>query len=121
MAEAIKVQGTLLEIKDISVSPVAWRTVAGIESFGGPDGEASEIDITDMQSEAMEYLMGLPDEGKMSLGGNASMSDQGQQLMREHKRDQSAADFRLTFADGSPATVLTFSAFVLGYQLDGAK
>lgn len=97
--------------------------VAEISGFNGPDGEAAEIDVTHLRSTAKEYLQGLADEGNISFTGFLKPSDSAQAGLRTDRDAQVANTYSITLTD-SPATVLTFSAFVkqfaISAQPDGA-
>ena len=53
-----------------------WKTWSGF------DGSASDLDATDLDSVAMEYRMGLQDNGQLQLGLQISDTDDGQQALR---------------------------------------
>ena len=53
-----------------------WKTWSGF------DGQASDLDATDLDSTAMEYRMGLQDNGQLTLGLQINDTDDGQQALR---------------------------------------
>ena len=53
-----------------------WKTWSGF------DGSASDIDATDLDSVAMEYRMGLQDNGQLQLGLQINDTDVGQLALR---------------------------------------
>ena len=108
---ALKSQGVILKRAGVAV--------AQISGFTGPDGEATEIDVTHLGSTAKEYLQGLPDEGNITFTGFLDPDDTAQVGLRTDRDAQVANTYSLTLTD-SPATVLTFSAFVKQFALAGA-
>jgi len=79
----IKAQGTVLRISTEDADGTAYagatmNAVTGLTSIGEPDGEAAEINTTDLNSTAKEFMMGLPDNGKFSISGQKVVSDAGQ-------------------------------------------
>lgn len=108
MSDALESQGTKLEIRT-GVGPDVFTEVKEIVSFTGFDGEASEIDVSHMQSTAKEFRMGLADSGGFSVDANYLPEDPGQVAVREAKDDRTLQTFRLTYSDGSKNQ---FTAFV---------
>lgn len=112
---AIVAQGFKLEIGNQD-SPLTYTEVKGITSFQGFDGEASDIDITDLQSTAKEYLIGLKDNGNLSIECNYLTGDTGQGKMREAVEDSAIRDFKCTFSD---LTTILFQGFVKSAPISG--
>ncbi|MEH6477726.1 MAG: phage tail tube protein [Sneathiella sp.] len=103
----IEAQGTTIEISSDGGS--VWVEILGITSVEGPDGEASDIDVTTLKSTAKEYLTGLPDEGNLSLSGFHKSTDPGQDMARAAKVSRATHDFRVTYSD---ATTISFEGGV---------
>lgn len=103
-------QGTLLKIGD-GASPEVFSTIEQLVSISGPDGEAPVIPVTNLSSTAVEKRLGLKDEGNISVSGFWDAASTTHALLKSKFDSGAAVNFSLTFAD-SPATVLTFSAFV---------
>lgn len=79
----IRSQGTTLHISNENADSTAYGSatfdkVNGVTEIGEPDGEAQEIDTTDLDSVAKEFLMGIPDNGKFSVSGHVVDDDPGQ-------------------------------------------
>ncbi len=53
-----------------AATTAAARLVGDVTDFSGPGGQASVIDITNLNSTAKEKLVGLRDEGQVSLSLN---------------------------------------------------
>lgn len=115
MALAIKSQEFLFKIGG-SDSPTVFTEVKEVVSFSGLDGQASEIDVTHMQSTAKEFLMGLQDFGNFQLDCNFIADDAGQDAMRAAKASGDIKDFQATLSDN---TVVTFQGFVMSASMSG--
>ena len=111
---ALTAQGTTLSIG--SGSPITYDPIPEISSFSGPGGAGSVIDVTDLDSEAMEKIMGLPDEGQLSFDINYLPDNEFHAALRTARAEQALTSFELTFSD---ETVWTFNAFVTGFSLTG--
>lgn len=96
---------------EAAATPVAWTEIGEITDFSGPDGTANEIDTTHLTSTAKEFLMGLPDEGNISLSMNWAPTDTGQIAAIAARKARTEKDFKITYSDNSTAT---FKAYVLG-------
>jgi hypothetical protein len=83
----------------------------------GFDGQSSEIDTTNLQSQAKEFLLGLQDFGQVTLELFQS-SDSGQARLRAIKAAQSIVPFSLTLSDGS---IAAFMAGVKQYSFNGVQ
>lgn len=106
---AIETQGTKFYIMSTASPPVAVQ-IKGLVSFNGPDGQASEIDCTDLDSTAKEFLMGLPDEGSFSLSLNLIVDDPGQLACQAARNSRALRDFKWELSSGEEAT---FSGYVM--------
>lgn len=110
---ATSAQGTTLTIDATAIG--------GIKSYSGFDGEASEIDTTDLDSTAKEFILGLVDNGGVSLDIFPDFTDAGQDALRTKALSGASAAFVLTLVDGSPQTTATFTAYVKNaHSLSGA-
>lgn len=114
---AIKSQGTKFYIGDsvYTTSPTNYLEVGEIQTVSGPTGQATVIDATHLSSEAKEKLMGLPDEGQVTLGGNYVDTDNGQDALLAARAAQEKRDFRITLSNGSG---FLFQGFVLSFNID---
>ena len=108
MSDAIETQGFLVEIGN-SDSPLTYTEIKEVKNFTAFDGAAAEIDVTNLQSTAKEFRMGLQDNGNFNMDLNYLPGDPGQDLVRAAKASRVIQDFQLTFSDLSTAT---FQGFV---------
>lgn len=100
-----------------TATPVEWTEIGEVTDFSGPDGTANEIDTTHLQSTAKEYLMGLPDEGTISLSINWAPADAGQLAVKAARKARTKKDFKITYSDKSTAS---FKGYVMGLSTDAA-
>ena len=100
-------------------SPITYTAIPEITNIAGPGGQANEIDVTDLNSTAKEFRMGLQDEGSITLDilyipGNAAHA-----ALRTARAGQTLTGFQITFTD-SPQTLWQFNGFVLGFEISNA-
>jgi hypothetical protein len=120
MSSAIKTQGTLFQRQDPTLSPVTtYATIGEVTGFTGPGGEATEIDVTHLGSTAKEFLMGLKDEGTVTLDMNYIVSDTQQQGLQTDRTNQTLRNFRIAVPN-SPIDYITFAAYVQGFSISAA-
>lgn len=87
------------------------------------DGEAADIEVTNLRSTGKEYLTGLPEFGSVSLSMTLpSSADSGQTALRDAREVQSAVPFTITLASGQIAAFvgLVKSFAVTDIVVDGA-
>lgn len=94
-----------------TATPVTYTTIGDVVSFSGFDGQASEIDVTDLSSTAKEFKLGLTDNGGVSVTLNTVKGDAGQVALQAAKDAGTSRTFKLTLPSGTPS-VATFTAFV---------
>lgn len=112
MATAIDAQGATFSING--------QLVGGIISFSGMDGEASDIDITTLDSTAKEFRQGLQDFGNFTIELLRDPNDAGQDEMLTQKAAQTSSTCVLTLPDDVVLNVATFTAYVKSLSTSGA-
>jgi hypothetical protein len=115
MSNAISSQGTKFYVGQ-EVSPTTYIQVGEVQTFDGPSGQANVIDTTHLTSTAKEKLIGLPDEGQITIGGNYVSSDNGQDEMFEARNTQQRRDFKLEMSNGE---LWLFQGYVLAFNISG--
>ncbi|MFS2023869.1 phage tail tube protein [Massilia sp. CT11-137] len=100
-----------------TATPSQYTKINGLLSFDGFDGAASDIDSTDLDSQAMEYISGLRDEGKFGFEIKVLAADNGQIALRAARTSGVVVGMKLTLPDGS---VATFSTLVKSIPSSGA-
>jgi len=99
--------------------------IGEITDFTGPGGQAQVIDITSINSTAKEKLIGIRDEGQVSMTLNFDPTDGGQTGLRDDRdlRTRGKYAIRLTdVATGSSAlpSWCYFNGYCLGFSISGA-
>lgn len=115
-AVEIDTTGGALTAANGTATPVALTQIKEIKTFSGFDGQASEIDITNLDSTAKEFRLGLVDEGGFSFEMNQVNSDTGQAALRASRNAGTIKQYTLTLPNAETAT---FSAFAKGVPTAG--
>ncbi len=116
-SNAIKAQGTELQLG--AGSPLQYTKIAEINSFNGPGGNVSVIDVTDLSSDAKEKLAGLNDNGQLSFECNLVPTNTQHAALREAKENGTTISAKIIFTD-TGTTEWTFNAIVTGFSVSGA-
>ena len=91
--------------------------IKGLTQFSGlGGGSASVIDVTDLDSDAKEKMIGLADEGQVTLSLNYMPADPGQVALEEARLSGELSEFVITLRSGA---TYTFSAAVLSFEKSG--
>lgn len=98
-------------------TPLSWTKIKNLVSYKGFDGQAGEIDTTDLDSTAKENILGLQDWGTFSFDVNKDFADPGQLALDAAKRTGAQKPFKLTLPNGRTKT---FTASVKNSPLEGA-
>lgn len=103
-----------------TVQGYSMELIANITDVKGFQGQPAEIDITNLQSQAKEYVLGLQDFGTVDITAflASGSTDAGQAMLRSIKQQQVAWPFSLQLADG---TITAFMAFVKQFGFEGVK
>ena len=118
---AFNSQGTTIA-RESDTTPGSFVAIAEIRSFSGPGGTAAIIDATTLGSAGKEKVMGLKDEGTISLECNFSPTDTGQQALLADRTAQLRKQFKITFSNTatvSARATATFYAYVTGFTVAG--
>ena len=100
--------GLTLTVTSATVTPQTYTQVNNLKTFTGFDGEASEIDVTNLSSTAKEYRLGITDPGKFSIEVDQDNTDAGQLAIRASQVAGSLKAYKLVLPDGH---TFSFSAF----------
>lgn len=100
-----------------TATPATTTKINGVMSFDGFDGTADELDVTDLDSTAKEFISGIKDEGKFGFEiKNLTKTDPGQQALRANRTSGAVVGMTLTLPDLS---VATFSVIVKSMPTSG--
>lgn len=89
-------------------TPVTYTQVNNLKTFTGFDGEASEIEVTNLSSTAKEYRLGIVDPGKFSIEVDHDSTDPGQVAVRASQVAGTLKSYKLLLPDGH---TFSYSAF----------
>jgi hypothetical protein len=103
MGKAISAQKSTVSVGSNATPPV-WTQVKGVVSFTGLDGASSDIDTTDLDSDAKESMPGLQDFGTFNFNVNTNRTDPGQLALEAARAAAAVIPFQLKLPDGSIGT-----------------
>jgi len=116
-SSALETQGVLIQRGD-NASPNVWSAIPEIVSFDGPGGSASEIDVSDLDSTAREFRMGLKDEGDFSFEMMYLPNNTVHSGLQDDRTNRTLRNFRVVLTD-SPQSTMTFTAYVREFSVSG--
>jgi hypothetical protein len=99
-----------------TATPTTWTPIGNITGFKGFDGQANEIDKTNLSSTAKEFQLGLQDFGHFTFDVDKDFTDAGQLACDAAKQAGTLKQFKLLAPNGKSAT---FSGYVKNTPLDG--
>ena len=100
-----------------TATPQVFTNVANIKDFSGFDGAASEIDVSNLDSLAKEYRLGLTDPGQFSINIDYDNTNAGHVALRAKQVSGLLSNFKLTLPN---TNVINFTGFVKKFSLAGA-
>lgn len=106
--------GTVLRVEDPD-NAGQFITVGNLTSIPVPGPTKQRIDVTDFDSEAMEYLPGLPDNEELALSGFFNYEDAGQAVLLADAHDPLAPvrSFQIEFTRQD--VQFTFNAYTASF------
>ena len=111
---AVSTQGFLLEV---SIDDgTTYLEVSQNTDIPDVSQEASDLDATNLQSTAKEYINGLQDSQAVTLTGQRVVASVGQNALRDNAGAASTFMFRNTYSDGS---ILSYSATIKKFGVTG--
>jgi hypothetical protein len=115
-------QGAKLLISSNTTAACVDLEIGQITDFSGPGGAAAIIDVTSLQSTAKEKLVGLRDEGQLSLTMSYSATDVGQIAFVADRAARTKRRFLLKFTSvGNPSSYgVGFKGYPMQFSISGA-
>ena len=107
----------------ISLVCKTMESVGLITGFNGPSGSAAVIDVTHLLSTAKEKMIGIRDEGQVTLDMLLSAEPTHLQMsLKDDRANRRKATFDIKFTDQSTVadaqpTAIYFDAYVTGYSI----
>ena len=84
-----------------TATPSNWVQVKEVKGINPAGAQVSTVDVTDLDSAAMEYMAGLPDNGTLSIEINILESDPGQAACLAKFLASETANFKIDTATKS--------------------
>jgi hypothetical protein len=120
---AFESQGTQFFWGDTTAYSTASTNMVGdVKTFSGPSGSAGVIDITSLGSTAKEKMMGLRDEGQITLELNLNPADPAQMKMKTDRANRTLKSWIIKLNDNSSdanRTRLKGEGYVTGLSISG--
>lgn len=113
-------------IGNLTIVGHAFTDIGQVTGFNGPTGSAAVIDITVLNSTAKEKMVGIRDEGQVTLDINLNTSaDQYHNALRADRALRSLRVYDIMFTDqttaaGAQPSFMNFDAYVTGFQINGS-
>ena len=117
-AVAFDTTGKTITAGTATATPVTYTKVANVDSFNGLDGSASTIDKSDFDSTAKEFMLGLVDNGNLSINCNDDGDDAGQAALEAARVAGSREAFKVIMPSGSIPN-FTFYGYVMKFPISG--
>lgn len=117
MSGEVKTQGTKLKLAG-TASPVTYTDTANVTSISGLGGQKGDIDVTNFDSTAKEFLTGLEDPGQVQVEVNLNPDDASQDTLWDLKESGALRTWRIQLSGASPAPYYQFSATVQQFQIN---
>ena len=95
---------------------MTFTNIANVKDFSGFDGSATEIKVTNLDSVAKEFKLGLTDPGAFSINIDYDSANAGHVALRAKQVSGLLSNFKLTLPN---ASVITFTGFVKKFSLAG--
>lgn len=111
---SLKSQGTKLYMGTGTGSPETFTLVGGITDVGSPESSTSELDDTDLESLAKEFLGGLTDYGSITMQMKYLPNTDVQQEIEDLALSHEVRNWYVLYSDG--VTKKAFSAWVKSYN-----
>jgi phenylalanyl-tRNA synthetase beta subunit len=99
-----------------TATPVSFTAVANIKDFSGFDGSASEIEVTNLDSVAKEFRLGLTDAGQFTINIDYDNSNAGHIALRARQVSGLLTNFKFTLPNSN---AITFTGYVKKFSLAG--
>lgn len=99
-----------------TIQGTTYANLGNFKTYNGLDGQASEIDVTNLQSLAKEIRLGLVDFGQIQIECDHNLQDAGQARVQQQYLSGAITPFILSLPNGDTAS---FNAFVRKFSMQG--
>lgn len=107
MSGELRTQKTHVHMLDTTIKKI--ENVADIGEFGE---QADDIDVTNLDSDAKEFLTGLPDNGELTLQLNLKATDPVHQKLSDEAGSGNRFPFCVGLSDGTAPPTVAAGALV---------
>lgn len=101
-----------------TATPVTYTAIGNLKTFSGFDGQANELDITNLSSTAKEFALGLTDPGNFQIELDLDNGNAGQLALRAKQASGALSNFKLILPAGTTPTA-SFSGLVKSFSTSG--
>lgn len=108
--------GKVITVGAGTATTSTWAAIGNMKDFTGFDGSASEIDITNLDSLAKEFRLGLTDPGQFSFNLDYDGTNVGHIALRAKQVSGIQSTFKLVLPNTSG---VSFNGFVKKFSLAG--
>jgi len=115
MTSAVLGSGAALGLGN-AASPQVYTTIAEVLRCGPIGSSNSEVDVTNLDSTAKEYISGLTDGNTVDFDCNWLVGNTQQESLRTSQVAKSTINLRMTWPT-SPQTYARFDLVLLGFEL----
>lgn len=100
-----------------------YTLVSGVTQLAKPESSKADIDVSDLQSLAMEYLKDIPDYGTASYAFNFDGTNTTHQALIALEISGATTGFKIELPENGAATVTTFAydAIVENVGIDASR
>lgn len=99
-----------------TATPVTWTKISNVRDFSGFDGQATELDKTNLDSSAKEFALGLVDPGQFTINVDRDQTDAGQLAVEAARIAGTIKNFKLTLPNSNTAS---FTGYVKKFSAQG--
>jgi len=114
-------------VTSLQITGYKMENIGSVVSFNGPGGAAAVIDITCLQSTAKEKMIGLRDEGQVSIEVllDTTASSSQHMNLKDDRATRTKRQFDIVLTDkttnaGAQSGYLFFSGYVSNFSVAGA-
>lgn len=100
-----------------TATPVTYTSIKNVHAFGGFNGAATEINVTNFQSVAKEFRLGLQDFGNVTFDTHFDGVDAGQLAFIASQAAASQKNYKLILSNGQ---TLSFAGYAKSFSMTGA-
>lgn len=97
----IRTQGTEVFMLDSAASPPALVKIGNLSGMGDFGPQSDDIEVTNLDSTAKEYLVGLPDNGEATLSINIDNQSDAHRLLSGLAGTDQRRYFAVCYSEGT--------------------